>query len=363
MQTDEHVLLVGVFAGSLKQGIQTYRFNSRTGEARFLAETPCDHYSSWLTASGDGRFVYCVNEQPDAAGNGGVIAFRADRGSGKLTLINRASCAGQEPCHLARSPEGKFLVVANYAVAAVPGGNFAVLPLYADGSLGEPAQVVPHQGSGPVAERQGSAHAHSAVFTPDGRYLVVQDLGADALVTYRYTAQAANAPIALPAHHRCAIAAGSGPRHLAFRADGRYAYLVNELNATLCVLSCDDGAFSLMQTLPLAQPGYSGRVGAAAIHLSADERFLYVSNREDANQIIGFALDAESGQLELLAHWPSGGMAPREFTLDPSGRWLLVGNQASDQVTVLRRDPATGLLEPTDKNFAAGAPAAFLWLH
>jgi 6-phosphogluconolactonase len=152
---------------------------------------------------------------------------------------------------------------------------------------------------------------------------------------------------------------GSGPRHLVFGPDGRYAYLTSEMAATVDTLRYHDGKLTLLQSVPLTKPGFKGAVGAAAIHLSPDGRFVYVSNRGDANEIVIFAVDPGNGHLKLVGHQSSLGASPREFAIDPTGKWLIVGNQSSDTVYVFRRDAQTGLLDANPKRFDIPAPVDF----
>lgn len=313
--------------------------------------------------SRDGRTVYAVNELPGDNGpagqRGGISAFRFDAKTGALTFLDRVSSEGNDPCYLSLSPDGRYLVTANYSVASDPGGSFAVFPLRDDGQVGNAVLTVHHEGTGPVQGRQDGAHVHSTVFSPDGRYLFVQDLGADKLYAYRYTPYGSRGLLG-PTGRRYAVAKpGAGPRHLAFGADGQYAYATNELDATVTVYRHRDGELTPVETVPLVAPGFHGKVGAAAIHLSPDGRFLYASNRGDANEIVIFAVDAASGRLSLVGRQSSLGRTPREFLIDPSGKWLIVGNQDSDTFYVFGRDIATGKLDANPRKVAVGRPVDF----
>jgi 6-phosphogluconolactonase len=144
-----------------------------------------------------------------------------------------------------------------------------------------------------------------------------------------------------------------------FGSDGKYAYLTSELTATVSAFRYDDGKLTLLQNLPLTQPGFKGKVGAAAVHLSPDGRFLYATNRGDANEIVIFSVDPANGNLKLVGHQSSLGEAPREFAIDPTGQWLIVGNQNSDTAYVFRRDQQSGLLEPNPKRIDIGSPVDF----
>ncbi|AJX81000.1 lactonase, 7-bladed beta-propeller family protein [Burkholderia pseudomallei 7894] len=355
-------LLVGTYTGSGSDGIYVYRFDTDSGRVSPVSSAKAEN-PSYLVASRDGRHVYAVNELPGDAGpasvRGGVSAFDFDAKTGALKFVNRVSAQGNDPCYLSLSPDGRYLVVANYSVASDPGGSFSVFPVEATGALGAAVLNVHHEGTGPVKGRQDGAHVHSTVFSPDGKYLFVQDLGADKLYSYRYTPDGSRGLIG-PTESRYTLAkAGSGPRHLVFGANGRFAYVTNELNASVDVYRYDDGRLAHVETVPMTAPGFAGKVGGGALHLSPDGRFLYATNRGDANDIVIYAVNAADGKLTLVGRQSSLGKTPREFAIDPSGKWLIVGNQDSDSVFVFRRDIASGRLEPHPARIRIDKPVDF----
>ncbi|AGZ29721.1 6-phosphogluconolactonase [Burkholderia pseudomallei] len=355
-------LLVGTYTGSGSDGLYVYRFDTDSGRVSPVSSAKAEN-PSYLVASRDGRHVYAVNELPGDAGpasvRGGVSAFDFDAKTGALKFVNRVSAQGNDPCYLSLSPDGRYLVVANYSVASDPGGSFSVFPVEATGALGAAVLNVHHEGTGPVKGRQDGAHVHSTVFSPDGKYLFVQDLGADKLYSYRYTPDGSRGLIG-PTESRYTLAkAGSGPRHLVFGANGRFAYVTNELNASVDVYRYDDGRLVHVETVPMTAPGFAGKVGGGALHLSPDGRFLYATNRGDANDIVIYAVNAADGKLTLVGRQSSLGKTPREFAIDPSGKWLIVGNQDSDSVFVFRRDIASGRLEPNPARIRIDKPVDF----
>jgi len=355
-------LLVGTYTGGKSEGLYVYRFDTKTGDATRVSVAQTVN-PSYLVVSRDRRFVYAVNELPGdngpASQRGGVSAFRFDAASGQLTFLNKVSADGNDPCYLSLSPDGKYLLAANYSVAADPGGSFSVLPVQADGQLGSSVLTVHHEGSGPVKGRQDNAHVHSTVFSPDGHYLFAQDLGADKLYSYRYTADGSRGLFSPTDWRYTQEKPGTGPRHLVFGAGGKHAYLTSELAATVSTFNYADGKLTQVQTIPLTEPGFKGAVGAAAIHLSPDGRFLYATNRGDANEIVIFSVDPTNGHLKKIGHQSSLGKSPREFAIDPTGKWLIVGNQNSDTVYVFRRDQQSGLLEANPKRIEIGSPVDF----
>ncbi|AJX22339.1 lactonase family protein [Burkholderia pseudomallei] len=355
-------LLVGTYTGSGSDGLYVYRFDTDSGRVSPVSSAKAEN-PSYLVASRDGRHVYAVNELPGDAGpasvRGGVSAFDFDAKTGALKFVNRVSAQGNDPCYLSLSPDGRYLVVANYSVASDPGGSFSVFPVEATGALGAAVLNVHHEGTGSVKGRQDGAHVHSTVFSPDGKYLFVQDLGADKLYSYRYTPDGSRGLIG-PTESRYTLAkAGSGPRHLVFGANGRFAYVTNELNASVDVYRYDDGRLAHVETVPMTAPGFAGKVGGGALHLSPDGRFLYATNRGDANDIVIYAVNAADGKLTLVGRQSSLGKTPREFAIDPSGKWLIVGNQDSDSVFVFRRDIASGRLEPNPARIRIDKPVDF----
>lgn len=355
-------LLVGTYTGSGSDGIYVYRFDTDSGRATPVSSAKTEN-PSYLVASRDGRHVYAVNELPGDAGpasvRGGVSAFDFDAKTGALKFVNRVSSEGNDPCYLSLSPDGRYLVAANYSVASDPGGSLSVFPVEATGALGAAVLNVHHEGSGPVKGRQDGAHVHSTVFSPDGKYLFVQDLGVDKLYSYRYTPDGSRGLIGPTESRYTLVKAGSGPRHLVFSANGRFAYVTSELNASVDVYRYDDGRLAHVETVPMTAPGFAGKVGGGALHLSPDGRFLYATNRGDANDIVIYAVNAADGKLKLVGRQSSLGKTPREFAIDPSGKWLIVGNQDSDSVFVFRRDVASGRLEPNPAQIKIDKPVDF----
>ncbi|WP_027775572.1 lactonase family protein [Paraburkholderia caledonica] len=355
-------MLVGTYTGGKSEGLYVYRFDTKTGDATRVSVAQTVN-PSYLVVSRDRRFVYAVNELPGdngpASQRGGISAFRFDAASGQLSFLNKVSADGNDPCYLSLSPDGKYLLTANYSVAADPGGSFAVFPVQADGQLGASVLTVHHEGGGPVKGRQDNSHVHSTVFSPDGRYLFAQDLGADKLYSYRYTPDGSRGLFGPTDWRYTQEKPGTGPRHLVFGADGKHAYLTSELAATVSIFNYDDGKLTQVQTVSLTEPGFKGAVGAAAIHLSPDGRFLYATNRGDANEIVIFSVDPTNGHLKKIGHQSSLGKSPREFAIDPTGKWLIVGNQNSDTVYVFRRDLQSGLLKANPKRIEIGSPVDF----
>jgi 6-phosphogluconolactonase (cycloisomerase 2 family) len=281
----------------------------------------------------------------------------------KLTLRNQVATLGDEPTFACLSPDGRYLLVANYSGNADPGGSLAVLPIDADGTLQPVTQLSSYQASHVDKARQLSAHIHSVNFAPDGRFAYVADLGGDRVYAYRYApGDNAEHPLQAAAQAFLALPPGSGPRHLVFDKSGRHAYLTMEMAGQVAVLDvAADGALALRTVVNLFAPGFSGEKGAGAIHLSADGRFLYAVDRGADNHIAVFAVGADGG-LSLLQRRASEGSQAREFSIDPSGRFLLVAVQGDNRIAVVARDPANGHLGKTLQTIEVSAPSDIKFL-
>lgn len=358
-------LLVGSYTQGERPGLYVYRFDTASGR---LESSPWQQLRldnpSWLVVCPDQRHVYTVNENGPGARDpvGRASALSLD-GQHRLTLRNQVSTLGQHPTHASLSPDRRYLLVANYSVAADPGGTLAVLPIADDGALQPVTQLSSYQASHVDRERQRSAHPHSVNFAPDGRTAYVADLGGDRVYAYRYAPQdGAEQPLQPAKTPFLALPPGSGPRHLVFDADGRHAYLTLEMAGQVAVLDvAADGSLALRTLVDLFAPGFAGDNGGGALHLSADGRFLYAINRGTDNHLVAFAVSADGG-LKPLQRRPTEGRLPREFAIDPTGRFVLVAAQGEDRIVVIARDPASGRLGKTLQTVAVAAPSDLKFL-
>ena len=363
---DDYQLLVGSYTAGQSQGIYRLNFNSATGQidAKPLQVIKSDN-PSWLTLSKDQRRLFVVNEngpgQSDPVGR--VSSYAIDPKTHELSLINQVQSLGNEPTHSSLSADASHLFVSNYSVAEDPGGTLAVLPVSADGVLKPVVQMSSHPASRVNPERQMSSHVHSTVSSPDGRYVFSNDLGADRVFAYRFDPKA-NPDLPLtPANPAFVqLPAGSGPRHLLFSADGKHAWLTMEMSAQVAVFDYRDGSLEQTQMVDLAAGQPVSDKAAAALHASADGKFLYVSNRGTANQLLVFAIDPATGHLKELQRRSVEGDHPREFSLDPSGKFVLIANQKSNGIVVVERDAKTGLLGKTVQKLPMDAPSDLKFL-
>jgi 6-phosphogluconolactonase len=358
---DDYQLLVGSYTAGQSQGIYRLNFDAATGriDAKPLQVIKSEN-PSWLTLSKDQRHLFVVNEngpgQTDPVGR--VSSYAIDPKTHELSLINQVQSLGNEPTHSGLSVEASHLFVSNYSVAEDPGGTLAVLPVGADGKLKPVVQMSSHPSSRVNPERQMSAHVHSTVSSPDGKYVFSNDLGADKIFVYRFDPTAnPELPLTVATPASVQLPPGSGPRHLLFSADGKHAWLTMEMSAQVAVFDYKDGQLEQTQMVELATGQPVSDKAAAALHASRDGKFLYVSNRGTANQLLVFAIDPATGHLKELQRRSVEGDHPREFSLDPSGKFLLIANQKSNQIVVVERDSKTGLLGKTVQKLAMDAPS------
>ena len=330
------------------RGISSVEFDATTGKLGHVANITESQNPSYLTLSADGTRLYAVDELE----KGAVSAFRRDPQTGSLERINGQSTGGAHPCYLSLDPSGRFVLAANYS-----GGNVAVLPISEDGSLEPASQVLAHQGSSVNPDRQGEPHPHMILPSPDGRFVYVSDLGTDQLVCYELDKRVG----ALVEVAFTDVTPGMGPRHFAFSPDGTTMVVIGELDSTLNSFVVDgDGTLAPVSSISTIPEGFTSMNSCAHVVFSPDGRFVYGSNRGH-DSIVVAELDPESRALEMVEIVATGGQEPRNFTLDPTGRWLLAANQQSDTITVFSRDASTGKLTPTGTRIASNTPVCLLF--
>jgi 6-phosphogluconolactonase len=342
-------LFVGTYTkGNASKGIYVYQFNAATGETKLVSTAATENPSYLAVAPGE-KFLYAVNETGGQE-PGAVSSFAFDKGSGQLRFLNKQTSGGEDPCYISVDPHRKWAMVANYS-----GGSLSALPIHADGTLGTLAQKIQHTGSGPNKERQEKPHVHSTTFTPDGKYLIAADLGLDKLSIYRFNASASQ-PLTTPKDSTQQVEPGSGPRHISFYPGKPYVYLMTEMGGAVDAFHYADGRLKQLQHISSLPDGFKGDIGSADIHVAPGGKFLYASNRGDANSLAIYSIDSTTGQLTIKGFESTQGMTPRNFMIDPTGHWLLVANQRSDNVVLFRIDPATGMLKSTGQQISIPTP-------
>ncbi len=355
VKTTELLMYVGTYTEKTKsEGIYVYKFNLSTGIFSPHKIVKNVVQPSFLTIDKRRKFLYAVNETEEFEGtkSGAVSAFAIDQKSGDLQFLNRQPSLGGAPCHVSVSENNKFVLVANYV-----GGNVSVFPIESDGKLGASVDLQQHSGAGPNKDRQESPHAHSITLDRKNRFAFAADLGIDKLMIYRFDAQTGKLK---PNQNQPFLqtTAGAGPRHFAFHPNGKFAFLINELDLTITSLAYNEklGTMKEIQSVPTL-PLNASTAGAscADIHISPNGKFLYGSNRGH-NSIVSYKIDEITGKLEHLAHTATNGKKPRNFAIDPSGKFLLVANQESDSVVVFGIDENSGKLQPTGNSAEIPSP-------
>lgn len=292
-----------------------------------------------------------VPNKPTADGFDSVAAF-AIGGDHGLEFLGETSAGGKGSCHIALDATGGTLAVANYG-----DGSFATLKLDSKGIPGAVATVVHHGGSGPNALRQTGPHAHGVYFNKENTLLFVPDLGLDKVFVYRFEARTSELGPALPP---LISKPGSGPRHMAFSADGKNAYVINELDNSVTITSERGGMFETIGTVPTLPADFTGANTTAEIEVHPNGKFVYGSNR-GLDSIVVYSRDPETGELKFLQHAPCGGQIPRHFKIDPTGKWLLCAHQGSNTISVLSLDPKTGLLGGPVGTVSSPSPICLLF--
>ena len=348
----EYLMFFGTFTDKDSKGIYACRFRPDTGKLTPVTLAGETANPSFLAVDPTLHYLFAVNEIGDYNGtkSGSVSSFAIDRRSGKLTALSTVASRGLGPCYVTVDKGGKHVLVANYT-----GGSVAVLPVKADGKLSEASDFIQHHGSSVDPTRQGEPHAHSVVLSADNRFAVVNDLGLDKLLVYRFGPEKGTLkPNDPPAG---SVKPGSRPRHFAFHPNGRFAYAINEMGNTITAFDWngDLGTFHELQTVPTLPQGFTGENTTAEIAVHPSGRFLYGSNRGH-DSIVVFAIDPAEGTLRFVEDVSTLGKEPRNFALDPTGTYLFAANQNSNTVVVFRVNQKDGRLTPAGQKFEVPSP-------
>ncbi|MGB3947765.1 MAG: lactonase family protein [Bacteroidia bacterium] len=350
-QISKTYLFVGTYTdGKPDKGIYIYEFNSVTGNLKKVFSGQNITNPSYLTLSPAGDYLYaCTNTKlPE---EGCVSAFKIDSVNGSLTFLNKQNSGGENPVYLTTSRNNEFVINGNYTE-----GTVSVFKTNPNGSLSAPLQTIQFEGSGPNAQRQDKAHIHATVFSPDFEYVFFPDLGADKIRVFKFDLQN-NQPLKSLANYDYTTVSGSGPRHFTFHPNNHYAYCIEELSGTITAFKYESGKLDSIQRI-FSYSKLQDEYNSADIHISADGLFLYASNRWDKENTISiFSINKDSGKLTLIGHQSTYGDHPRNFTLDPTGNFLIVANQVTNNIVVFKRNTKTGLLTKTGKEIKVPRPA------
>ena len=354
----ECLVYIGTRATPKGKGIYMCRLNTATGTLTSFGIAAETIDPAFLAIHPNHRFLYSVRESGGFEGtpNGAVSAFTIDPATGKLALLNQQNSGGQGPCHLAVDRSGQCVLVAHYG-----GGSGAAFPIRADGSLGAVGTFIQHHGSSADPKRQEGPHAHAVGFDIANRRAFCADLGLDKLLIYQLEPKTAALTTNDPPS--VSLTPGSGPRHFTVHPNGRYLYVINELNSTIAAFDYDAsrGALKESQIVSTLPDKFTAPNTAAEIAILPNGKYLYGSNRGH-DSIAVYAVDESTGKLTFVEHQSSLGKTPRAFGIDPTGNFLLAANQNSDSIVVFRIDPKTGRLKATGQTLEVPVPVCVTFL-
>lgn len=315
-------LYIGTSSEGESKGIYKVDFNSETGEITNIMLAVEAKNPSFIAFSPNKKFIYAVGEGSEKSG---LSAFKLNS-EGTLQLLNSVSSNGKGPCHVAVNKNGTKAVVSNYG-----GGTIAIYDINSDGSLSNTSQVFDHN------KGEKPARAHSAQFHENDLY--VADLGNNAVYHYMLD----NGKYTLKSDAIVTMAGNPGPRHFAITKDDKFIYVINEYGGSITSIEKTDSGYKQIDFDATLDDNYKGQISCADIHLSEDERFLYGSNRGE-NSIALFRRDTKTGKITRIENTPVEGNWPRNFTLDPTGNFVLVANRRSNNISVFKRNQETGKL-------------------
>ena len=341
-------LMVGSYATPEEEGIKVYRWNPEDAEAMYVSGLKGISNPSYQVVSADGNRVYSVGE--DEGETSTVHSLTFDKSKGALTLMNTQLTQGGAPCYVNLSPDEKWVLTANYM-----GGSVSMFGLDNEGKIRANLKVFNFEGQGADKVRQSQPHLHCVEFTPDGKFLLTNDLGTDKIHVFPL---ASDGRLDKEDAFDVELEAGSGPRHISFSKDGRFAYLINELSGKVTTLIYKGDS---LQPIQYVEADTVGARGSADIHLSSDGKFLYASNRLKADGIAIFSVIQETGMLTKVGYQLTG-IHPRNFIITPDGRFLLVACRDSNLVQIFSRDKETGLLVDTGKTIETSKPVCLKFI-
>jgi len=343
-----YTFFVGTYTDGDSEGVYKYSI-AKDGKLQNLGVAAVLENPSFLAKSTDDKFLLAVNEISNTDSVGAVASFKIMNDS--LTPVNTSSSGGAHPCFVSVNDAG-YVLTANYT-----GGNVGLLKLDSNGALSALLDVQQHSGKG-MTDRQEGPHAHSAWFTSTNNTVISVDLGTNELwFSQLDTIQQKLIP-ADP--NRLQMAPGAGPRHLTFHPNGKWIYVVNELNGTVTLVQKNaNGIYEKGSSIATLPEGFKEPNTCADIRISSDGKFVYASNRGH-NSIVIFAVNDHNGSLSLVAHEATRGDGPRNFSLTPDDNYLLVANQLTNNIISFKRDKTTGLLYYVDA-IEASTPVCILF--
>lgn len=346
-----------VFIGSYnidksKEGIYVYELDTITGKLTKITSINNVLNPSFLTLSQNGKLLFACTDTRTPK-DGSVSSFVFDKNNKSLTFINKQKTGGENPVYVSLNCTEKNLLSANYT-----DGSVSVFPIDNNGNISPLTQFIHYQDSSIYKSRQASSHIHSAVFSPDNHFIFLPDLGADKIRCYAFDSLQQQ-PLQATSYAFTKTVAGSGPRHFTFHPNKKIAYCIEELSGTITAYHYSDGKLDSIQRISSHKEKHKDVLSSADIHISPDGKFLYASNRGEENNIAIFSIK-EDGKLKYIAHQSTFGTIPRNFTIDDSGKFLIVANQKSGNIVVFKRNVKTGLLKKIKNDVSVIGPSCVI---
>jgi 6-phosphogluconolactonase len=347
-----------IYEGQSSKNLYRCRFDAATGKLSSLEVAAETINPGFVAIHPNGRFLYTTNEVGNYKSykGGAVSAYALDRTTGQITFLNDVFSGGANPAHLTIDKTGRYVLAANYY-----GGKAGAFPILEDGRLGEASSFVHLDGSSVNKERQDASHPHSVYVSPDNRFVLVPNLGLDKVLVYRF--DATNGQLTPNDPPFASVNPGAGSRHLAFSKNGKFVYVIDELQSTISAFSYDArrGVLHPLQTISTLPKDFKGENTDAEVEVSSDGKFLYNSNRGH-DSITVFGINPQKGTLTPLEHVPTQGKTPRHFAIDPTHSYLLVANQDSNNIVVFRVDTKSGRLTPTGEELKLSSPTCIVFV-
>ncbi len=346
-------IYIGTYTKKSSHGVYVYRWKPESGEMEEIGLAAKTPNPSFLALSPNHNDLYCVNEQDHTTGN--VSAFAIDHTTGKLSPKNVVPSGGSAPCNLTADHTGQALFVANYG-----SGSVSSYQILAGGDLSQPVSNIFFKGHSIDPERQKEAHTHCTTVSPNNKFLLVNDLGLDRIMVFHFDPKTAKLTPNDPPYY--GAVPGSGPRNLTFHPNGKWAYSIAEMGS---IIECMDwngekGTLTRFQVISSLPKEHKSPSDAATVQVHPNGRFLYGSNRGD-DSITAFSIDPTNGHLTLLQRISCEGGSPRHFAVAPDGRWLVVGNQDTANIVILKCDPETGKLASTGRQYPLDSPVCVVF--
>lgn len=349
-QTHKINFLVGTYTNSCpSKGIYVFEFDANSGDFSFKSSSEQLINPSYLSISEDKKMVYAVGENDEK--ESGAVALKYNQTDGQLEILNKSNSKSAGSCFIIN--DDKNVITANYS-----SGSISIFGKNQDGSLTEVKQVIEHSGKGANQKRQEKPHVHQVYFSPDKKFVLAVDLGTDLISVYDYNPNIENE--ILKFHSSVLVKSGGGSRHLTFSKDGKYVYVLQELDGSLISFYYKNGVLEKAFETSIFPEDYKGKIQAADIHISPDGKFLYATNRAEMGEISIFKIE-KNGKLQFIEQTSTLGKGPRNFAIDPTGNFVLVAHQYSNTIVIFKRDQKTGKLIDSGKKIEICSPVCVVF--